>query len=145
MQTTAQPGRQRSLRVGTSPRVSSDLGPELELPANMETEKSPGPLLKVQFSGLSLLTVWFERSEAGPRNRMLTSAGPLCGRRLWRAALQNPSAVCGACVRVRACIFPQSHFIHFFQLVRKVLKDLRVCPQTVDSALLPQTGLSFWI
>lgn len=26
----------------------------------------------------------------------------------------------------------QSHFINFFQLVRKVLKDLWVCPQSVD-------------
>lgn len=91
METTAPPRRQRSLRVGTSSGVSSNLGAEAELPANMEAEKAPGPSLKMQFPGLSLLTVRFERSEGGPRNLDVNKCWPFLWPAAPEAAVQNPS------------------------------------------------------
>lgn len=62
------------------------------------------------------LTIWFERSEVGSRNLHFHKCWIFLVQARSGSPLQNSSSV--------DFFFFYSHFIHSFQLVRKVLKDL---------------------
>lgn len=94
-----------------------------KLSASLEAEESPGALVKNEVFWASLANILVCRVWGGIRECVLNKCQAIL--------LQVCSSGCHLC-RTPAQWFSKATSYIFFQLVRKMLKDLWVCPQSAD-------------